>query len=365
MKKNIILLSVAAAVFSSFCPADGYRVTGTVKGSHDGDTVKMLIFKGWDAVTLGTAIIKNGEYTLTGRQDTAAMRYLSCASGGKSLGMAQFVLENGDTRVNLDSATFAYDIKGSKVNEDWCSFHNREEQLCGESLDLYRALQDSTIDKAVAAAKRREMEAKDAELNAFRLKYCEDNIGNVAGAYVLAANARYFNEADVYRLLDKVPASVNDPLVLALKEDAKSKRQTAVNRPFTDFTMKTPEGKNLSISEVAKKNKVTMIDFWASWCGPCRAEMPAVKAAYAKYHAKGFEIIGVSLDSDGKAWRKAIRTLGLTWPQVSDLKGWQCAGAEMYGVKAIPATVLIMDGKIIARNLRGDDIEKKLAEILK
>ena len=119
-------------------------------------------------------------------------------------------------------------------------------------------------------------------------------------------------------------------------------------------------------NEVVKSEQVVLLDFWASWCGPCRAEMPAVKAAYAAYKAKGFGIVGVSLDSNKEAWLKGIADLDIEWPQISDLQGWGCAGAKLYGVNSIPATVLVAkDGTILAKNVRGEAIQEKLAEILK
>lgn len=364
MKKNILLLAAIASSLCSFAQREGYRVSGTVKGAHDGDTVKIETFEGFSSTTLACAVVKNGRYVFTGRQDAPTMRYLTCATRGKNIGFAQFVLENGDITVNLDSASYSYDIKGTATNEAWCKYHNDNERMCGVTLDLFRALQDSTLAKDIREAKQKELAAKEAELTAYRLKFSRQNIKNVAGAYTLCVNARDFNADEVAALVAQIPDDITEPAVVSLKQEIINKRKTALGEAYTDFTMDTPEGKKMSVSDVVKTAKVTMIDFWASWCGPCRAEMPNVKAAYEKYHSKGFEIIGVSLDNDKEAWLKAIKTLGLEWPQVSDLKGWKCEGSELYGVKAIPATVLIVDGKIVARNVRGEAIEKKLAELL-
>src|SRR5690606_16378148 len=113
------------------------------------------------------------------------------------------------------------------------------------------------------------------------------------------------------------------------------------------------------------RGKVVLVDFWASWCGPCRREMPNVVRAYEKYKSRGFEIFGVSLDQDHSKWVEAIRSDGMTWPQVSDLRGWQSAAAQLYNVQSIPYTVLVdAAGKIITTNLRGADLEKKLEEVL-
>lgn len=131
-----------------------------------------------------------------------------------------------------------------------------------------------------------------------------------------------------------------------------------------DFTQPTADGKPLSLASL--RGNVVLIDFWASWCKPCRMEMPNVKRAYEAYHKKGFEILGVSLDRDKGAWTGAIAQDGLPWKHVSDLGFWNNAAAQQYGVSSIPYTVLVgKDGKVIAKNLRGPALEEKLAEVLK
>ena len=134
---------------------------------------------------------------------------------------------------------------------------------------------------------------------------------------------------------------------------------------YIDFSMETPEGQTIKVSDFVGKNKYTLIDFWASWCGPCHGEMPTIVKAYDDFHSKGLEIVGVSLDSDKNDWIKAIGELKMTWPQMSDLKGWECAGAQLYGVRSIPASVLVdQQGKIVAQNLRGENLLRKLDELM-
>ena len=150
------------------------------------------------------------------------------------------------------------------------------------------------------------------------------------------------------------------------KEYVETIAKTSEGQKYTDFALDTPEGKEVKLSDYVSENKYTLVDFWASWCGPCRKEMPSVAAAYAKYKAKGFGVVGVSLDSNPESWKKGIADLKITWPQMSDLKGWQSEAARLYGVRSIPSTVLVaQDGTIVARDLRGEDIASKLAELLK
>ena len=135
---------------------------------------------------------------------------------------------------------------------------------------------------------------------------------------------------------------------------------------YVDIALPGIQGNIVRISDYVPKNKLTLVDFWASWCPPCRAEMPTVVKAYTEFHAKGFEVVGVSLDNNKDAWVKAIDQLKMPWPQMSDLKGWESEGAQKYNVRAIPANVLVdQKGNILAKDLRGDDLLQKVAELLK
>ena len=133
---------------------------------------------------------------------------------------------------------------------------------------------------------------------------------------------------------------------------------------FHELTMNDMEGNVHKLSEWCGKGNYVLVDFWASWCGPCRQEMPRVVESYVKYHSKGYEIVGVSFDNKAEPWKNAVKQLGMEWPQISDLKGWQSAASDAYGVMAIPSNVLVdPEGRIIANDLRGDRLMSKLKEV--
>lgn len=184
-------------------------------------------------------------------------------------------------------------------------------------------------------------------------------VGALAGFQQAKASTGFLAMSNAY--MKEYPED-NPGLIRNLKKEAGRMASTTVGAVAPDIEMATPEGKMMKLSDL--RGKYVLIDFWASWCGPCRRENPNVKKVYAQYKDQGFEILGVSLDRSKDKWIKAIEADGLPWPHVSDLKQWKNEAAQTYGVSSIPYTVLIdPEGKIVATKLRGPGLEAKLAEV--
>ncbi len=201
---------------------------------------------------------------------------------------------------------------------------------------------------------------------AYRNLFISKNYSSFVSPYILYNNRLNYELNELEDFVNHFNISQDNEFAQLLNEYILKLQRVAVGQPYLDFTQETPEGTLLSLSELVGKSKLLLVDFWASWCGPCRGENPNVVAVYKEYHEKGFDVIGVSLDMKKENWIKAIEDDGLIWHNVSDLKYWNNEAAQDYAVSSIPSNVLIDEnGTIIAKNLRGEDLRKKVEELLK
>jgi len=348
--------------------ADGYTITGTAEGTQDGDTVYLCEMKGlYSMLPLDSAYVKGGKFVFNGSTEGAMLRFLMPMHGGKPLGMSMFVLENADIKATLTLEGKDDKFVGGPNQQLYEEFVEGENRLAEQMEKPWETMNDPAADDAAKEAARLTLDSLQTAQKEFHKRFIVDHVPSAFSDLLFALNLQEFSEeeqAEILKLFGELQPDY--PYYKTIMAERKATEATAPGAKYTDIALNDPEGKPMKVSDFVSKNKYTLIDFWASWCGPCRAEMPTVVRAYTEYHDKGLEVVGVSLDNDRDAWVKAIADLGMAWPQMSDLKGWECAGAQAYNVRAIPASVLVdQEGRIVAKDLRGEALLNKMAELLK
>ena len=362
--KKVTYVLATAALLAACSGNQGYTVTGTVDGAADGEVVYLQQTQGRQWVKLDSAVIKNGQFTLEGRQDTAKVCYLTYKGQSEEGRGMDFFLENGEIKVQL--AEDSKSATGTPNNDIYQAIRQQLTELNKQASAIYEAMGDSTLTDEQREAKVKDLDALEAQMAEATTNGISQNITNAVGIYLLKNNYYSMSVEELEPIVAQIPAALTDEGIASIKDKVEKLKATAVGQKFTDFEMQTPDGKAVKLSDYVGKGKVVLVDFWASWCGPCRREMPNLVEAYKKYRNKGFEIVGVSLDRDAEAWKNGIEKLDITWPQMSDLKYWDCEGAKLYAVSSIPHTVLIDgEGIILTRGLHGEELQEQIAEALK
>nr|WP_320039496.1 TlpA disulfide reductase family protein [uncultured Bacteroides sp.] len=345
----------------------GYTISGSITGATEGDTIYLADMNYFSFIPTDSTVVKNGAFSFKGHQKNPTIKFILCIKNKDLAASTDFILENTDIKINLARGeTKRRDVVGGRDNDLWNKFSVLEKNITSKMEPYWKTSQDSTLSDSVRTAAKNELDKIEKEQTAFHAKYIRENLPSGVSDILLGFYAQKFDKSTFEEILaDMKRLCPKDPVYLEYAHQIEIERTTAIGCQYTDIALNDPDGKAIRISDFINKNKVTLIDFWASWCGPCRAEMPNVVKAYSSYKNKGFGIIGISLDNNGESWKKAIETLQISWPQMSDLKGWSSKGAAAYNITSIPATILInQKGEIIAKNLRGEDLEKKLAELL-
>lgn len=381
--KKIFALAFTAAVLVS-CNKDGYTINGEVKGFADGTKVYINKQDENGFTKIDSTVVKGGLFEFKNSKTPEVDLYFVELDTTKMF-MFPLVLEKGEIKFTFDKANQeSTKITGTRNNDLMTSYNEEASKIQKEIMD-FQQQNDAKYREAQQKGDQATMQALSNEMINLQNKYVDQNkkfIGTNKDSYIslllltqLAMSDALTTE-EIKKYYNAFDASIKDTkkgkefadnlkkIEENEKQHAAKQEKVAIGKKAPDFTANTPEGKAESLHK--NLGKVTLVDFWASWCGPCRKENPNVVALYNKYKAKGFKVIGVSLDKDKDNWVKAIADDKLDWLQISNLKYWDDEIAKEYAVDAIPATFLLdANGTIVAKNLRGAELETKVAELLK
>ncbi|OQP51366.1 hypothetical protein A4H97_27720 [Niastella yeongjuensis] len=377
MKKNLMILMMISPVMV-LAQKGNYTLKGKI-GNLDSPAKIYLGYKNAKGEFLDSADFKNGQFEFKGSleeptQSTLVLSYTGVAAFNKFSESMSVYLEQGTILLNSTDSLRNAVVTGSKVNADFKKLKEALKETDAKMDLVTSSLRDLPADKKKDKAFMGEfmkdyIQQQKAIIdlqNGVRASFIKNNPNTVVSLIALQNIDRYRPEyailAPLYNSLSETVKNTNEGKAFGHKLDRMKVMEVGVMA--LPFTQNDPEGNPISLSSF--KGKYVLVDFWASWCSPCRLENPNVVKAYNAYHEKGLEILSVSLDKNKEAWVNAIKKDGMPWNHVSDLKFWKNEVAVMYGINAVPQNMLLdKSGRIIAKNLRGDALSAKLAEVFK
>ena len=367
--KKLVLIAAAALMAACSQPETGYTVNVTVSGDLSKLPNDTLILSGGTrkAPVSDTAVLVNGKCSFKGETNTPTNYNLSF-KGGRSL--KRVFVENEKYNVSFDASDLKkVDVVGGTVQTFLNEMAAKREALYAEH-NMDSLLKVFPKLSAEEKGKVRELYSQcEKEVSDMSKAYVEQNPTSPYTLSTLSSAIEDMPIADLEAKLvafDTLAAYANNEILKETKETIALIKSLQPGNKAPDFVQNDPEGNPVKFSDIYSKNKITMVDFWASWCGPCRAFNPDLVKIYKKYHKKGFEIIGVSHDKEHEKWVKAIKDDKLAWPQVSDLKFWDNEVGKMYYVRYIPQNIFVdQNGIIVGRQVNKPEIEKLIEETIK
>ena len=361
MRKYVLFL-FALALGLSACNLKnaGFKVDVSLANGND-KTVYLQKFVDDSIVTVDSAVIKNDLATMNAPKDNPQVLYAQKVRGMK--GFMTFFADNKDVTIVGDMHNpQAVAIMASESQEELDAYYEQiqnyytQMQSCEDAKGQAFANEDyATVDSLVKVSNDIQK-----DMDNFTSTYYKEHADSFVTHYILDQEK---HDYPIDQLKELASGFTTESIYKASIHDYITKQERLeTGQPFIDFTLKTNNGTELVLSEVIPQNKLTLVDFWASWCGPCRHENPVVKAAYEQFHDKGFDVVGVSVDADEAAWLEAVAQDQLPWTQVRDSEN---KASKDYMIYYIPSNFLFdQNGTMVAKGLRGEDLAKKLSEIL-
>ena len=340
----------AALLFLGACTSDGYTIRGNVEGLES-PYVYLITFNGTHNVA-DSAKVEAGAFTFTGKTELPEVAYLS---RDKEQPFVRFFLENARISIdgNLYNPNEVYPT-GTAANEAMNAFN----ELTFNTSEAYGVTELEADKKQLVDRYKQQMR-----------ETIDRNRDNICGMIILAeTGSMFFTPQEVLAEIDRFPAEWQQRRELTeLREATERKLRVSAGHPYIDIAAKNADGGEVSLKSVVenRRNKYVLLDFWASWCGPCMGEVPHLKKTYDEFRKKGFEIYGVSFDEDRGDWLGAVEQNDMNWLHVSEVKGFDNQAAKDYAIQGIPSNFLIDgQGTIVARNLRGEALYEKISELL-
>ena len=320
------------------CKEQGYTISGNIPDA-EGMEIVLKARNVDSAIVINSCIVKRKKFKMTGVVEYPQYCELYIGDNGPLL----MFVENSKITLSIDvQQIHKSKVTGSIENDLFAAYNDKMDELGSDS---------STRPQRIEYMKQFAAEHPNRIVTAF-----------IVNNYL----SYYLQSEELESIVDGFDSvNSNSSWVMSIIEKIGVAKRIEIGQPFVDLTMSDPDGNMISLSDYAGKGDFLLIDFWASWCPPCRVANPDLVKLYDKYKDRGFEIVGVAFEMDKDEWTKAIEADEMTWPNMSSLTYWQCTGAKLYLVNLIPHTVLLdRDGIIIARGLKPDGIDKKLEELL-
>ncbi|HCC52373.1 MAG TPA: hypothetical protein DEQ30_10220 [Porphyromonadaceae bacterium] len=356
---------IVVCIVATMCVAcnggkNKYVINGIVPDDMlNGETVFMTDYN--EGIIIDSATVTNGKFTFKGNADDAMVIRLTL----RNL-YAEFILEKGVISIDLSDP---YSVQGTPLNNKLSEYTTRSTNFVLEARDKL-----SGMDKSVSAAEKQELQSRIVDelfrkIDELSVSFLKEHPNDALGALIfcfwmqnqMEQSSEKFDEASKYAgeyILNFGP-------VKQMKDFYGKVNKTVEGKPFVDFTIErgNPDGSSVSLSDYVGKGKYVLVDFWASWCKPCRMESPVIAEVYNKYKGDRFEVVGVAVWDNRENSLSAIKEDNIIWPQILD---GQAIPTEAYDIRGIPHIILFgPDGTILARNLRGDNLRKKVAEVMK